>query len=58
MIAALALSAVWERDIRWLHLTRFVVAFVLTTGFFALNIAIFQPRYLRLFRAILHPRLP
>lgn len=34
---------------------RFLLAFVLTTGFFALDIALFQPRYLGLFRRILHP---
>ncbi len=37
---------------------RLVVAFVLTTGFFALDMALFQPRYLGIFRAMLHPRLP
>jgi hypothetical protein len=34
---------------------RFVVAFALTTGFFALDMAICQPRYLTLFRGMLHP---
>jgi hypothetical protein len=34
---------------------RFVVAFVLTTGFFALDMAIFQPRYLGMFPRLLHP---
>jgi hypothetical protein len=37
---------------------RFVVAFALTTGFFALDMALFQPRYLGLFLRMLHPRLP
>ncbi len=37
---------------------RFVVAFALTTGFFALDMALFQPRYLAVFPRMLHPRLP
>jgi hypothetical protein len=36
----------------------FLVTFALTTGFFALDIALFQPRYLPVFRALLHPHLP
>ena len=36
----------------------FVVTFALTMGFFALDMAIFQPRYLGLFPRLLHPRLP
>ena len=35
---------------------RFAVVFVFTTAFFAANVAIFQPRYLPLFRHALHPR--
>jgi hypothetical protein len=37
---------------------RFVVTFVLTTGFFALDMAIFQPHYLGIFPRMLHPRRP
>jgi hypothetical protein len=37
---------------------RFLVTFVLTTGFFALDMAIFQPRYLGLFPRMLHPHWP
>jgi len=37
---------------------RFIIAFALTTGFFALDMALFQPRYLSLFPRMLHPRLP
>ena len=37
---------------------RFVLAFVLTTAFFAADIWIFQPRYLPLFRRSLHPHAP
>ena len=36
---------------------RFLVAFALTTGFFALDMALFQPRYLGIFRRLLHPHL-
>jgi hypothetical protein len=37
---------------------RFVVIFALTTGFFALDMALFQPRYLGIFPRLLHPHLP
>ena len=37
---------------------RFVISFALTTGFFALDMALFQPRYLGLFPRMLHPHLP
>jgi len=37
---------------------RFLVTFTLTTGFFALDMALFQPRYLGLFPRMLHPHLP
>lgn len=37
---------------------RFVIAFALTTAFFAADVAIFQPRYLPLFRHSLHPHSP
>ena len=39
-------------------LSRFALAFVLTTGFFAGAIAVCQPRYLPLFRGIIHPHRP
>lgn len=39
-------------------LIKFFVAFVFTTGFFALDMALFQPRYLGIFPRLLHPRLP
>ena len=35
---------------------RFVLAFVLATGFFAADMAVFQPRYLGIFPRLLHPR--
>jgi hypothetical protein len=42
-----------KSDFGWL-----VGTFALTTGFFALDMAIFQPRYLSLFPRLLHPQLP
>lgn len=36
----------------------FLAVFIVTTGFFALDMALFQPRYLGLFPQLLHPRLP
>jgi hypothetical protein len=43
-------------DKRLADLGWFLVVFVLTTGFFAAAMALFQPRYLALFPAMLHPR--
>jgi hypothetical protein len=40
-------------DVVW-----FVLTFALTTAFFIADVALFQPRYLPLFRAMLHPHLP
>jgi hypothetical protein len=37
-------------------LGRFLVSFVLTTGFFAAAMALFHPRFLTIFPALLHPR--
>ena len=37
---------------------KFLVTFALTTGFFAADMALFQPRYLALFPKLLHPHLP
>jgi hypothetical protein len=37
---------------------KFVLSFALTTGFFALAIALFQSRYLGIFPRLLHPHLP
>jgi hypothetical protein len=51
--AYLRLPEKFTSDVAW-----FVVTFVLTTGFFALDMALFQPRYLSLFPRLLHPRLP
>jgi hypothetical protein len=46
------------RERVWGDLGRFAAAFALTTGFFAAAIALCQPRYLPLFRRMLHPRWP
>jgi hypothetical protein len=37
---------------------RFLLSFALATGFFAADMALFQPRYLGIFRRLLHPHLP
>lgn len=37
---------------------RFLIVFILTTAFFALDMALFQPRYLEIFPRMLHPHLP
>lgn len=36
---------------------RFIICFAVTTGFFAADMAIFQPRYLAIFSGLLHPHL-
>jgi hypothetical protein len=43
---------------RIIDFVRVAAVFVLTTAFFALIIALCQPRYLPLFRGIFHPHLP
>jgi hypothetical protein len=43
---------------RGADVARFAVAFALTTGFFALDMYLFQPRYLGIFPRLLHPHLP
>ena len=37
---------------------KLLVAFAVTSGFFALDMALFQPRYLTIFPRLLHPHLP
>lgn len=46
------------REKRLADFNLFLIAFALTTGFFAGAIALFQPRYLPLFPAMLHPHWP
>lgn len=58
----LIVGCVWAyaklRDKRTGDIARLVLAFVLTTGFFAAAIAICQPRYLPLFARALKPHWP
>jgi len=42
----------------WSDIARFLVTFGLTTAFFALDMALFQPLYLSIFPRLLHPHLP
>jgi hypothetical protein len=42
----------------WADAMKLVLMFVLTTSFFALDMWVFQPRYLGLFPRLLHPHLP
>jgi len=44
-------------DKKWTDLSRLVAAAVGTTAYFALIVALFQPRYLPMFPALLHPHL-
>jgi len=44
-------------DRSWADIPKLLIAFAGTTGFFALAMALFQPRYLPLFRQCLHPKL-
>jgi hypothetical protein len=37
---------------------RFLAAFALSTAFFAVDMALFQPRYLAIFPRLIHPHLP
>ena len=46
------------REKGWSDVAKLLLTFVLTTGFFALDMYIFQPRYLGIFLRLLHPRLP
>jgi hypothetical protein len=47
----------WARK-SWRDLARLVLTFALSAGFFAGDMALFQPRYLSLFPRMLHPHLP
>ena len=59
---AVVIGCVWGyrrlRDKSSADAVKFLATFALTTGFFALDMWVFQPRYLGLFRQLLHPRLP
>ena len=59
---AVIVGCVWGylrlRDKSWSDVGTLVLTFALTTGFFALDMYLFQPRYLGIFPRLLHPRLP
>jgi hypothetical protein len=59
---AVVVGCVWGyfslRERSWTDTLRFAVTFALTTGFFALDMWMFQPRYLGIFPRLLHPQLP
>ncbi len=59
---AVVVGCVWGysrlRDKSWSDVPRLVMTFALTTGFFALDMYLFQPRYLGIFPRLLRPRLP
>jgi len=46
------------REKSWSDVGQLVLTFALTTGFFALDMYLFQPRYLGIFPRLLHPRVP
>lgn len=46
-----------RHDKRWTDIFRLILAFAGTMGFFALDMALFQPRYLAQFTRMLHPKL-
>jgi len=46
------------REKRRIDAAKLLLTFALATGFFALDMYIFQPRYLGIFPRLLHPRLP
>jgi hypothetical protein len=59
---AVIVGCVWGylrlRDKSLSDVGKFVLTFALTTGFFALDMYLFQPRYLGIFPRLLRPRLP
>ncbi len=59
---AVIVGCVWGylrlRDRSWSDPVRLLLTFTLTTGFFALDMYLFQPRYLGIFPRLLHPHLP
>jgi hypothetical protein len=46
------------RERLWTDVGKFALTFALATGFFALDMYVFQPRFLGIFPRLLHPRLP
>ena len=59
LVVVACLWAYWGLPVqRQSDIFRLLVAFTLTTGFFAADMAVFQPRYLALFPRMLHPHWP
>ena len=58
VIAGCCLLYVQRLDKNWADSLKLLTAFAGTTAYFALAMAVFQPRYLPLFRGCLHPRFP
>lgn len=57
VILGCVLAYAYEPEKKWADIPKFAAAVVGTTCFFVLIVAIFQPRYLGLFRGLLHPQL-
>jgi hypothetical protein len=57
IIAGGVLGYGWMADKKRSDILKFTLAVAGTTGFFALIVALLQPRYLGLFRGLLHPHL-
>ena len=57
VIVGCVLAYGWTADKRRSDILKFALALVGTTSFFALIVALFQPRYLGLFPALLHPHI-
>jgi hypothetical protein len=57
VIVGCVLAYGWTADKRRSDILKFALALAGTTSFFALIVALFQPRYLGLFSGLLHPHL-
>ncbi len=59
LLVILGCAVVYLRrtDKQWTDAVRLLLASAATMGFFALDMALFQPRYLALFPRMLHPKL-
>ncbi len=57
VIVGCVLAYACVADKKWTDIFKFAAAVVGTTSFFALIVALFQPRYLGLFPGLLHPHL-
>ncbi|HEY2460406.1 MAG TPA: hypothetical protein VGI16_06350 [Candidatus Acidoferrum sp.] len=57
VIVGCVLAYAWMADKKWTDIPKFSLTVAGTTGYFALIVAVFQPRYLDLFPRLLHPHL-